>query len=428
MASPELSKAVPAVFPHTYRFHVSSDLVRKFQDPSNAGIAIHHAYIPVLEFKRELLPDDVNPRSHEEMTGRVPKVIETSVATNPQDFHLLNRGILVLAHSCTYDNHTKMLEVTIDSPQDGGVADGGTTDRVLARMLDGNVLKNQKMTAEEMIRSLGSAFVHVEIISGSYGNKLVALAGARNTSNQVKEFALDNLDHKFDWLKDVIENSPLAGRVRYRENDPETVDIRTVLAIMTMFHPKWELEQKEPVVAYSGKGGILSYFRDDEWLPGYLQLKPVVVEILELFDYVHQHFQAQYIAFNRAVKDSGAKFGKRREVGNGKVLQLTETAVEYAVPDGWLYPVVASLRMLLDFSDPKGARWTLDPFKYFDDYGYELVGDVMEQSANYGYNPQTVGKSRRVWSGLRGRVKLKRLELDQSLKQDELNLSARFSR
>jgi hypothetical protein len=413
MASTELAKNIPASFPHTYRFHLSPDLVRKFQDPANDGIAIHHAYIPVTEFKRELIPDDVNPRSHEEMSGRVPKAIETSVATNPEDFHLLNRGILVLAQSCAYDNSTKMLEITIDSPADGGIADGGTTDRVLARMLDPNILKNQKMSAEEMIRNLGAAYVHIEVISGAFGNKLVALAGARNTSNQVKEFALDNLDHKFDWLKEVIENSQLAGRVRYRENDPEPVDVRTVLAILTMFHPKWDSEQKEPVVAYSGKGGILSYFRDDEWLPGYLQLKPIVVEILELFDYVHEHFQEQYISFNRAVKDSGAKFGKRREVGKGKVLQLTNTEVGYSVPDGWLYPVVASLRMLVDFSNPNAASWKLDPFSYFNEYGYELVGDVMEQSANYGYNPQTVGKSRPVWSGLRGRVKLKRMELEQ---------------
>jgi hypothetical protein len=184
MASPELSKTIPPVFPHTYRFHLNSDLVRKFQDPANPGIMIHHAYIPVTEFKRELMPDDVNPRSHEEMSGRVPKAIESSVANNPEDFHLLNRGVLVLAQTCAYDNNTKMLEITIDNPTDGGIADGGTTDRVLARMLDANVLKNQNRTAEEMIRSLNSAFVHVEVISGAFSNKLVALAGARNTNNQ----------------------------------------------------------------------------------------------------------------------------------------------------------------------------------------------------------------------------------------------------
>ena len=414
MASMNLAQSLPSTFPHTYRFRLSAELVRTFKDPVNEGIAIHHAYIPISEFKRELLPDDVNPRSHEEMSGRVPKAIEASVAQTPEDFHLLNRGILILAQSCTYDNSAKMLEIRIDDAENGGVADGGTTDRVLARMLDAYVLKNQKMTAEEMIRSLSSAFVHVEIISGNTGDKIVALASARNTSNQVQEFALDNLGKKFDWLKTVIETSQLSGRVRYRENDPQPVDVRTILAILTMFHPMWESEKKEPVVSFAGKGQILSYFRDEEWLPGYRQLRPVVIDILELFDHVHAKFQEQYIVFNRAVKDSDSKFGRRREVGRGKILPLTETQVKYSVPDGWLYPVVASLRMLLDFTDAGGATWNLDPFEYFNEYGYELVGDVMDQSAIYGYNPQTVGKSRPVWAGLRGRVKLKRMELEQA--------------
>lgn len=417
MPAVELSKSIPAIFPHTYRFHVGPDYVRKFTDPTNPSISIHHAYLPVIEYKREMLPDDVNPRSHEDLTGRVPKAIESTVANSPNDFHLLNRGVLVLAQSCTYDNQTKMLEITLTNAQDGGIADGGTTDRVLARMLDAATLKNQKLTAEEMVDCLKSAYVHVEIISGDYGNKLVALAGARNTSNQVKEFALDNLDHKFDWLKVQLESSELADKIRYRENDPEPVDIRTVLAIMTMFHPRWELEQKEPVVAYSAKGGILSYFRDEDWLPGYIQLKGVVSDILQLFDYIHVNFQPQYAVFNRETKDAGSKFGKRREVtyvkGRKKILPLTETEVEYVVPDGWLYPVVASLRMLLNFPKGKSASWAMDPFQYFDKWGYELVGDVVEQSAAYGFNPQTVGKTRPVWSNLRGKVKLKRLELEQ---------------
>jgi hypothetical protein len=33
----------------------------------------------------------------------------------------------------------------------------------------------------------------------------------------------------FDWLKKVIEQSSLAGRIRYRDNDPEEVDVRTAL-------------------------------------------------------------------------------------------------------------------------------------------------------------------------------------------------------
>ena len=421
MASVNLSKTVPSSFPHTYRFHIGSELIRKFQDPSNPSIFIHHAYIPVREFKREMFPDKINPRSHETLSGRVPKDIGKSVATNPKDFHLLNRGVLVLAQTCSYDTQTKMLEITIGGDEDGGLADGATTDRVLSRMLDPETLKSYSMTEDEMLKSLSTAFLHVEIISGDFDGKLVPLAGARNTSNQVKEFALDNLDKKFDWLKEVLEASELKGRIRYRENDPQAVDIRTVLAIMTMFHPKWDEEQKEPVVAYSGKGGILSYFRDATWLPGYRQLSDVVVDILRLHEHIHSQFKNNYVEFNKEIKNADSKFGKRREIvykdpkdTKPLILPFTDQEVFYVVPDGWLYPVVASMRMLLDYPVDKPACWVTDPFAFYDKYGYQLVGDVAEQSAAYGFNPQTVGKSRPVWSGLRGKVKLRWMELQQN--------------
>ncbi len=129
MASLSFAKSVPTSFPHTYRFHVSQELVRSITDPHDSGITIHHVWIPVAEFKREMLPDDINPRAHEEMTGRIPQVIEKSLIENPTEFHLLNRGELILAESCRYDTHNKVLEITVTSKEDGGLADGATTDR-----------------------------------------------------------------------------------------------------------------------------------------------------------------------------------------------------------------------------------------------------------------------------------------------------------
>jgi hypothetical protein len=418
MASLSFAKSVPSSFPHTYRFHVSQELVRSVTDPHDADITIHHVWIPVAEFKREMLPDDINPRAHEEMTGRIPLVIERSLIENPTEFHLLNRGELILAEHCRYDNHNKVLEITISSKDDGGLADGGTTDRVLARAEEAASRRHSPFTEEQVSESLKKAFVHIEVISGNVREKLVRLAGARNTSNQVKEFALENLGGGFDWLKKVIEQSSLAGRIRYRDNDPEDVDIRTALALLTMFHHKWNEDGKDPLVAYTSKGGILKYYRDPEWLLGYQALSPVAVDILRLYDFIHEKFVAQYQKYNLEANDSGSKFGRRREViykgGAPFKLPLTGGETKYMVPDGWLYPVLASLRMLLKATPNKPIKWATDPFKYFEDHGAELVGIVVEQSQALGYNPQAVGKSRPLWSNLRKTVELERMKLDQS--------------
>jgi hypothetical protein len=240
---------------------------------------------------------------------------------------------------------------------------------------------------------------------------LVRLAGARNTSNQVAEFALENLGKGFDWIKEVIGDSEFSNKIRYRENDPEDVDIRTVLALLTMFHRNWNIENKDPVVAYTSKGGIIKYFRDPAWLPGYKELSPVVLDILRLFDHIHMKFGEQYQKYNREANDAGSRFGGRREVGFKEghtfTLPLTGHKSKYLIPDGWLYPLLASFRGLLNQPGESDAEWITNPFDFFDQHGAELVGVIVEQSKDLGYNPQSVGKSRPVWSQLREKVENK---------------------
>lgn len=406
--------------PHEYRFKVSPDNVRSFKDPQNEFLHIHHLYVRVSTFQHGKLPDSVNPRSHEKLSGRVPEAIEESLKDRPTWFHLLNRGLLVIAQKAWFDNKTQVFHVVINSPEEGGLADGATTDRVLAKAKGAVSLADfDKLTEDELAPypHLRDAFVHVEVISGDLGEMLVPLTGARNTSNQVKEFALENLGGKFDWLKEALEDSQIRGRIRYRENDPEPVDVRTVLGLLTMFHSKWNELKKEPVIAYTSKGSILDYYRDEDWIDGYMDLAPVAVDILTLYDYIHVHFQEQYEKY-KAGLGTGSKLGRRTEVRfaeNGKrpfTLPLTRQTTRYFIPDGWLYPLLGSFRMLLDFpTNGKGkVKWAIDPQAMFEQHGDEFVADVVEQSESLGRNAQSTGKSRPLWNNLRQKMELRRLK------------------
>jgi hypothetical protein len=136
------------------------------------------------------------------------------------------------------------------------------------------------------------------------------------------------------------------------------------------------------------------------------------VDILKLYDYVHVNFQTQYVK----IYGKGSRLGGRKEVRyienikRAKELPLTLSTTQYVLPDGWLYPLLAALRVLLHW--PKGreknVRWDVNPFEYFDEYGYELVGDIVEQSYDLGSNPNATGKSRMLWSGLRTKVENRR--------------------
>jgi hypothetical protein len=403
-------------FPHEYRVPVLQDHIRTIKDPHFDDIVIIHALTKVRDLPTDRsIPDKINPRCHEDinMDGRIPTAIRDSLVKVPERFHLLNRGCLILAKKAWYDNRARMLHFIVESEDENGMVDGATTDRVLDN------LKKQVSNAafatlkeDEIPDYFKQAYVHIEIIAGEFDQDLrIDLADARNTSAQVKEFSLQDLGGHFDWLKDILENSKFHGKIRYRENDPKPVDIRAILALLTMFHPNWQKENRDPVVAYTGKGVVLDLFTKEDWRSGYEALAPVVLDILELYDYVHVNFQKAYK--HACAKDgAGAKFGKRKEVryidkpAKAKVLTLTGGKTQYVLTDGWLYPVLASLRMLLIW--PKGGRcqvkWMTNPFKFFDQNGPELVSFLVDRSEELGRNPNATGKSKGVWLGLRDKV------------------------
>lgn len=259
--------------------------------------------------------------------------------------------------------------------------------------------------------------VPIFLIAGDVNGDLrIKLADARNTSLQVKEFSLEDLKQNFDWLKDVLEDSELRGRIRYRENEPKPVDIRNVLALLTLFHPFWKKKETDPVVAYTGKGVVIEMYKKKEWLDGYKRLAPIVVNILNLYDYMHVKFPEQY-----AKTRDKAAIGKRKEVRyikspeKAKELPLTHGKTQYIIPDGWLYPLLGSFRVLttLHRKDKGLAGWITDPFKFFDEFGSQLIPTIVESSVELGSNPNAVGKSRRVWEALRDKVENRLLHLGQ---------------
>jgi hypothetical protein len=387
-----------------YRVQVKHELIRSFEDPHNPDIRIIHAYVRVADFPHKKLPDEINPRRHEKLVGSIPAKITNSIETTPEWFHLLNRGLLVIAQKAWYDNKTNTLHIVIQSDSDGGLADGATTDRVLA-----DVKKNiseadfETLTEKEIPEYIKRAYVHLEIISGTNGDILVPLTGARNTSLQVKEFALEDLRGGYKKLKEVLNASPYKDIIRYRENDAQSVDIRTILGILILFHPKWDEVRRHPIVSYTSKGSVLNYFQDEEWESGFDQLTSVAVDILNLHNYIHLNFQEQY----------KKAFGKDGRVGNRKEVRyldgkdflwhpLLNQKVKYGIPDGWVYPILAVFRTLIKWpKSGKGhAEWIENPEKCFDRYGSELIESLIEQSENLGRNANATGKSKAVWNML----------------------------
>ncbi len=393
---------------------VSRQHIRSIETPGGLDVRILHAYVKIADFPHGDIPEDVNPRSHDEnaLKSRVARAIQESVESRPEDFHLLNRGLLVIASRAWYDNQQELLHIHIGSSEQGGLADGATTDRVLSRIKrDAKALVNEHSLPD----FIEKAYVHVEVIAGegiAANEAVLRLTDARNTSIQVKPWSLADLGGKFDWLKEIIENSRFKGKVRYEENGKEPVDIRQILGLLTLFHPNWDSAGRQPIVAYTGKGRLLQgYYEKPDWNSGYRALAPVILDILDLYEYVK-------LSFERAYKDAigtNARLGKRKEIDYRDKpiirLELTGRFTQYGIPDGWVYPILGSLRGLLHKSTDGSMRWDVDPKEFFTTCGPKLVQDVVEMSEQLGRNANSTGKSRVLWQSLHQTVELQRLRM-----------------
>lgn len=393
---------------------VSPENFRRIGDPLNRGKSVYHAFVQIRH-----LPSGIsmkpNPRAHD-IDNSITRTIYESLLENTKLFHLLNRGIALSASEVDYDNKREILRIKMPDELVHGDLDGGNTYRAIERA-------KAERGHESPPPPFMDSYVKLEILTG-VEDDIVQLADARNTSAQVKTFSLANLAGKFEWIKETLRSETFASNIAYREGEDKDINVVDIICLMTLFHPKYNGTQ-HPVKAYTSKKSCLDDFEqefDENGSPdpaGYLKLKPVLVEVLKLYDHLHLACGKHYKALGgitrirreeSATDKRGAREGALRELGGSKELNFQGGKVSHSWPTGYLYPMLGSLRALLDTTS-KRVHWVVDdPFEFFDRNGKMLVEATLERSAELSRNPNAVGKSKGHWQQLYGIVKLKMLE------------------
>lgn len=101
-----------------------------YKDPARGMSQMYTAICDVKDIPEELLEwMETNPRK-QNIRGGVAKKIKESLIKG-DDFHLLNRGILLSAYDVTYNNYDNKMKVIFTEPDVHGNVDGGHTLRVL---------------------------------------------------------------------------------------------------------------------------------------------------------------------------------------------------------------------------------------------------------------------------------------------------------
>ncbi|HRI81631.1 MAG TPA: AIPR family protein [Opitutaceae bacterium] len=397
-------------------FSVEDDCLRRvIIKEEGREVRIYHIYPRLWSWKGGQLPEDVNPRSHDEtaLTSGVAKAIGSTINDSPEDFYLANRGATILADELTYDKDRGVVEITITDSDLHGIADGATSDAVLAK-IQKDILAEHGEKAAEVLLNRGR--IHLEVIVGlTLKERIDRLVMGRNTSRQVTPWSMSNFRGAFDWISEILEinGGPFAGKIGYEENAGKQMTVLDVLSLLTLFHPDYDAKgqgerNKAPTVAYSSKGRMDARLNNKDLQVGYKALAPILADILRLHDYVYAQFEHAY----KKALDGRAKLGRRAGFESKKVqLPLTGMVSNYTVPSGVLFPLLASLRALVRYDQNGKAYWVQKPEAFFDTNGSELVAALIEQLDTVGGNPQTAGKKKPVYTALHDRARL--LLIDQ---------------
>ena len=367
---------------------VKDSSFRKLDDPFENGKSRKYVLYVKVDDVAEGIPMTTNPRD-QKLTSNVAKAITDSLTSNDGYFHLKNRGIVVSAQKVNYNNKTGKVTIYFENTQYHGNIDGGHTYKIVCDHKGENL----------------DQYVQFEIMTG-VEDIIENLAEARNTSVQVDEKSMAELAQKFDPIKEALEGMPFYRRIAFRQNqssvDEETgrnekmIDAREVVAIINMFNVDKFTGSNHPIQAYSSKAKMLSIYLSD--VESYRKYVNIIPDIFDLYDGIEQEFAKAY-------NEAGGKYGRKKYSGfkDGNVIAKSKFGLhelQYKIPDGIMYPVVAAFRSLVKFNESTGKyEWNsgVNPLKIWDKCKTELASKVMSFASSIGDNPNAVGKDQNVW-------------------------------
>lgn len=350
-------------------------------------------YIAICDVKSipDSIPMETNPREQNLNTNVAKKIKASLLDTSGLDFYLLNRGILVSAKEVSFNNYSNEMTVVFEDLEVHGNVDGGHTYRT--------ILGNRDKLDP------GQQFVKLEILTGV--EKIFQnLAAARNTSVQVQDKSIAELEDRFDIIKNALAGQEFIDRVFFKENDNGDIDVADLLSILMMFNlARYPSMEGFPTISYSGKKRCIDLYIQDHKAYAesadnpYVKMKPIMADIFKLYDQIEVNMNAFYRA-----KNPGGRYGATKGVivpkdGHPVKSKFMMKDMDVQSPNGFIYPILGAFRALL--RENNGVYgWKTNPFAILEKIGPDLVESTVSMSRSLGNNPQSTGKDVNLWKTL----------------------------
>lgn len=372
---------------------------RKIPNPyisKDEGVKDAEMYIAIADVKElpEDIPMDTNPRDQNLRTSVSKKIKESLLSPDELDFYLLNRGLLLSVKSVTFNNYSNELSLEFSDLNVHGNVDGGHTYKII------------KENRDQL--DIGKQFVKLEILT-NIEDIFERLAAARNTSVQVQDKSIAELENRFQLIKDTIKKEAFAKKVYFKENEQGEIDVSDILTILNMFNiDRYNKLENFPINSYNSKKSCIDiYIAEDKKKDEtgdyksnpYYKMTPIIIDIFKLYDKIEKNMGDYYRDANK-----GGRYGLVKGVSMRKnkpfYTKFYAEKMDYNSPKGFLYPILGAFRALVVENKAGMYEWKTDPFAVLDEYGPMLVDGTVELSRALGNNPNAVGKNLSNWRNL----------------------------
>lgn len=333
------------------------------------------------------LPLDVNPREPK-MSTNVAKSIIRAVKEPETDFYLNNRGIVISAKAFSFDTVKSIASIDLGDQNNN-------SDKHKYGILDGGHTYTAIIQERDNIPNDITKYVRLEIITNV--NNIARLSDARNTSAQVSDIALFNLEDQFDNISKAIEGQYYENKIAYKDNENNDIHISELLRLMYAFDiDKFPDDSMAPVQAYSGKAQVFKRYKDAYKTDFYKQLVKELPTLVNLYDKIECELATKYNEYKKDNGTANPRFGSVRGVeakDNAKSFFLNNE-MQYTISSGYIYPIFGAFRSILQYDElKKEIKWVFTPLVIWDEIGKSLAQNTFESSTN----PQLAGKDRQLW-------------------------------
>lgn len=376
-----------------------ADHGKRLKDPITNSISHLEAWLPFSEAAK-LDPGNANVRPPSER--RKPfKDMRMTVDTEPNIFHLKNRGIIYRCDAFDLNVNRRTLSIStplmqIDeadaTPEEQetipryGVADGGHTFRVITDTVSRlNELREKDGWSEP--------FVRVHFLAGETTGTLEELVEALNTSTQVQQYSLEEYRNEFEGLKDALRQGGFdLSLVAFTENeDDREWNVREVIQRMSCFlKDRWMNVQ--PTNMYKSRGKALDLYANPTTRVEFEKLYPVIADVITLPEFIESEFSIGEASKNK-------RFGKLKSVRSLKKPYTrpgTAFTTEHQMDLAASLPLAAAFRELLE--EKNGVyHWRLDPRVVFRSVATDLY-DLLLLRSKQVKNVNTLGSDTEYWT------------------------------